>query len=570
MREKIVHMSIISVFVFLSFSLLNSQLIHWKVYKQLSDRNCIRLLPQNGARGRILDANGNTIVGSLMAYDVVVLPQELRQLDSTLTGLSKIIDISPFELKDRFRKNFISSSIPVTVVRNVSFDKAVSLEEAKLDLDGVIIQPSTVRSYPFGRLASHVTGYLGEIDRWRLTKLGDYGYKTKDIVGFGGMEEKYDYYLRQEDGGLSVEVDHRGRFVRVLGFKPPKSGKDLQLTLDLNIQKIAEECLRDKKGAVIVMDADTGEIKALASFPDFDPSVFVRKSTGTISGLFGDMDSPMLNRAITGLYPAGSVFKVVVASSALESGKIKPNSTFPCTGAISVGGREFRCSNTHGEQNLFQAIAHSCNVFFYKTGILAGPQLLHDYALRLGLGRPTLIELPYESSGHVPNPLWKKIYKFQNWYKGDTVNFSIGQGELLVTPLQLCRMMAVFANRGKLLTPYLVKAIDGKDVSQHHRRISEVHFKDSTINSIRKGLREAVSDETGTARILSDLKVSVAGKTGTAQASGGQPHGWFVGFFPFERPSYVIAVFMERGGSGYVSCVVARQIIDSMVQQGLI
>jgi penicillin-binding protein 2 len=570
MREKLVHILIILAFVFLSFGLLNSQLIHWKTYKELSDQNCVRLFPQTGSRGRILDAKGNTIVSSLIAYDVVVLPQDFRQLDRTLSGLSNIVGISFPELKDRFRKNFVSSSIPVTLVKNISFDKAVALEEDKLDLGGIIIQPSTVRAYPFGRLASHVIGYLGEIDRWRLTKLADYGYKTKDIVGFGGVEEKYDYYLRQEDGGLSVEVDHRGKFVRVLGFKPPRSGKDLQLTIDLGMQKIAEECIRDKKGAVIIMDADTGEIKAMTSFPDFDPSVFVKRSTDIISGLFDDRDSPMMNRAITGLYPAGSVFKVVVASSALETGKIKPPSTFLCTGAIIVGGREFDCLHTHGEQNLFQAIAHSCNVFFYKTGLLAGPQLLHDYAIKLGLGRPTSVELPYESSGHVPNPLWKKLYKFQNWYKGDTANFAIGQGELLVTPLQLCRMMAVFANGGKLVTPYLIKAIDGKDVSQHHRRISEVHFKDSTINNIRNGLRGAVSDDSGTARILSDLKVSVAGKTGTAQASGGQPHGWFVGFFPFEKPRYVITVFLERAGSGYASCAVAREIIDSMVQQGLI
>ncbi len=570
MRIKVLNLSIIFVFLFLSFCLLNSEIIQGRKYKELSNRNCIRLIPQNGSRGKVLDAQGNIIVGSFISYDVVILPQETEQVDKSLGELPGILDISFQELKMRFIAGFVAPSVPVTIVKNISLKKAVALEEMKLSLDSVIVQPTTVRYYPYGKLASHVIGYINEIDRWRLTKLSDYGYKTKDLVGFGGVEEKYDYYLRQEDGGLSVEVDSQGRFIRVLGFKPPKSGKDLQLTLDLRIQRIVEDVMGDRKGSVIVMNPESGEIIAMASSPNFDPDVFIKKSSNSIKGIFNDPDAPLLNRSISGLFPPGSVFKIIVAAAALETGKINLNTRYLCTGGITVGNRQFNCWSSHGEQNLFQAITHSCNVFFYKTGLLIGPQLIHDYAVKMGLAKATSIELPYEATGNVPDPLWEKIAKFRNWYKGDTANLAIGQGELLVTPLQLIRVMAVFANKGRLVTPYIVKAIEGKDISLHQRRIADLHLKDSSINNIRKGLRGVVSDSTGTAHILSDLPVDVAGKTGTAQTSKGLPHGWFLGFFPFEEPKFAILVFLEHGGSGYSAVVATKKILESMLQERLL
>jgi penicillin-binding protein 2 len=434
----------------------------------------------------------------------------------------------------------------------------------------VVIQSGAVRFYPYGALASHVLGYLSQIDRWRLTKLSDYGYKTKDIVGMGGIEERYDYYLRQEDGGLSVEVDHQGRFSRVLGFRPAQSGKDVQLTLDLRIQKITEIALEGKTGAVVMMDPANGEILAMSSAPNFDPGLFVNKANKSVINLFADPDSPFLNRAITGLYPPGSVFKPIVAAAGLETNKINMVTTYNCPGFLAVGRREFKCWDTHLTQNLLQAIAHSCDVFFYKTGLAVGPQAIHDYAVKFGLARTTAIELPYEEPGFIPNPIWKKIYKFQKWYDGDTANFSIGQGEVLTTPLQICRMMAVFANRGKLVTPYLVKAIDGVDVSANHCRILPMGLKNSTINNINKGLRGAVSEEKGTANVLANLGVSVAGKTGTAQNPRGLSHGWFVGYAPYEKPKYVICVFLEHGAHGYSAAVVAKRIFELLIQQGLI
>jgi penicillin-binding protein 2 len=289
-----------------------------------------------------------------------------------------------------------------------------------------------------------------------------------------------------------------------------------------------------------------------------------------VNNLLNNPSAPLINRAISGVYPAGSIFKLVVATCALETGKINLSTTFSCPGSTYIGKQEFSCWNTHQQQNLIGAITHSCNIFFYRTGLLAGAQNIYEYALKFGFARPTGIDLPYEASGFVPSPLLRKIYKFRNWFDGDTANFSIGQGELLVSPLQISRMMAVFANKGTLVIPYVVKGIDGKVITSPKRKALALTLKESTINYIRQGLKNVIADPNGTASHLSTLPVPVAAKTGTAQVSRGQPHGWFVGFFPYEKPKFTICVFLEHGGSGYAATLVAKQIIENMAGEGLI
>jgi penicillin-binding protein 2 len=284
MRNKIVAIFLTFIFCFLVFGLVNLQVIHGRQFKNLSNKNCIRLLTQVGGRGRILDRQGRVIVGNRLAYDVLVLPQDEDQLETALNKLSLVLSVDYGSLKEAFKKEYISPSIPVTVFRNIGLKKALILEETKVDFPSIVIQPHPVRDYPYNRLACHLIGYLGEIDHWRLTKLGDYGYKTKDIVGFGGIEEKYDYYLRQEDGVLSVEVDHRGNFMRVLGFKPAHNGKDVELTLDLKMQQIVEDILGDRKGSVIIMDPYTGAILAMASAPGFSPPALSKNPVLTYPG----------------------------------------------------------------------------------------------------------------------------------------------------------------------------------------------------------------------------------------------------------------------------------------------
>ncbi|MFH0917868.1 MAG: penicillin-binding transpeptidase domain-containing protein, partial [Candidatus Omnitrophota bacterium] len=321
-RKNILNFIIILMFASLIIGLLSLGVLQGAKFRRLSDSNCIRLIAQFGSRGNILDRHGKVIVDNKISYDVMILPQDLNDLDPVLTLIGRILGVEVKDLKLAFKRNFISSSLPVTVATNIQLKDAILLGEHKIEQPSIIVTPKPLRHYPYGALASHVIGYVNEIDRWRLTKLEDYGYKTKDIVGFGGVEEKYDYYLRQEEGGMSVEVDHRGKFMRVLGFEPPRNGKDVVLTLDLDIQKIVEENLAGRKGSIILMDPASGEILAMASFPNFDPAIFVNQRFRQIAGIFNDSSGPLINRAIGSSYPPASVFKIVLASAGLELKKI--------------------------------------------------------------------------------------------------------------------------------------------------------------------------------------------------------------------------------------------------------
>jgi len=570
LRIQVVIWAVIAGLALLVFGLLNLSILHGRMYQELGNKNCVRLIRQNGCRGRILDRQNLVIADSALAYDLMVLPQDSLQQEKIISSAAGILGVSVKDLKSAFKNNYISASVPVLLARNISVKNAISLAELKVDLPAIIVQPNPLRHYPHGKLAAHVLGYVSEIDHWRLTKLEDYGYKTKDIVGFGGVEEKYDYYLRQEEGGVSFEVDHRGKAMRTLGFKPPANGRDIQLSLDIRIQKISEDALADRCGAVVLMDPYSGEILAMVSSPGFNPEVFAQKDNAKIARLFNNPDSLLINRAISFSYPAGSVFKIVVGVAGLESRKINQNTSFLCQGIARIGNREFKCWSTHGTQDLAQALVHSCDIFFYKTGLLIGAQGIHDYSLKFGLSKTTGFELPYEEAGFIPSPLWRKLNKFRKWYDGDTANFSIGQGEVLVTPLQLTRMMAVFANEGYLVNPYIVKAIDGKDISIDQEKSDKLNIRKEPIAYIRENLRRVVSDPAGTGNVLASLAVSVAGKTSTAQAPTGRPHAWFTGFFPYQNPKFVICVFLEHGGSGYTACVTAKQIIQEMINQGLI
>lgn len=566
MRAKAVNLIVIVIFLLLSFGIFNLQVINREKFTELSDKNCIRLIPQEGARGKILDRKGELVVGSKLTYDLMILPQDKIQTENTLKKISELMVMDYKVLKNIFKKNYTAPFIPVVVLSNIDTRKAIMLGELKADYNNIVIQPKPVRYYPYGKLASHTLGYLNEIDNWRLMKLQDYGYKVKDIVGYGGIEEKFDYYLRQTEGALSVEVDHRSRFIRVLGFKSSQDGQDIQLSMDINIQKIAEASLSGINGSVIIMDPYSGEIIAMASSPDFSPCAFTE---GLAFSIGQWKDSALLNRSISGIYPAASVFKLVSACAGLELGKINSSTSYFCQGSMDIGNRSFKCWSTHKEENLANAIAHSCDVYFYRLGLMLGPQIIHDYALKFGLSKLTGIDLPYEAIGVIPDPLWKRIHNFQSWYDGDTANMVIGQGYVLVTPIQIACFMAIFANGGMLVRPYIVQSVGGEDILKYQRSFSKVAIKQSVINQVRQDLRGVVFDPDGTANALSSLPVTVAGKTGTAEFSRGLTHGWFAGFFPYKNPKFVICVFIENNGSGHMAVMLAKRVIEEMVKESL-
>jgi len=315
---------------------------------------------------------------------------------------------------------------------------------------------------------------------------------------------------------------------------------------------------------VIILNPVNGEVFALVSFPDFDPQVFQGGALTLVKQLFKDPDAPLLNRAINGLYSPGSVFKIVVAAAGLEKKKINVNSKFFCKGQMQIGNRTFRCWDSHEGVNIIKGLAHSCNIFFYNLGLRLGPQLINEYALRFGFNQSAGIDLPGESKGSLPYSLWERIKRQKKWFSGDTANLSIGQGDILVTPLQIARMMAAIANDGKLIKPRLLKSImdEGQAVN--------LPVSKETLQIIKRGLIGGVEEAGGTANVLANPGISIAGKTGTAQVASGQPHGWFVGYFPIDKPRFVICVFLEHAGSGYYCCQLTKKIIQQMLAEGLI
>lgn len=570
MRIKIFFKIVYLVFLILLFGLFYVQIIRGNFYYELSQKNCIRLIPQAASRGNILDRNGKVLVDDSLSFAVTVIPQDLADEDKTFSALSKILKVDKDSLIRAYKRRYTAPFAPVAVKDNLTKKEALLLEENKYKIGGVFIQTKPKRRYPYKKAFSHIIGYLSEVDKSRLTKLKSYGYKIKDIMGYTGIEEVQDSILRSEEGGMQVEVDNKGRLVRLLGLRPSQKGADVKLTIDLDMQRIAYQALGERKGCIIIMDPFSGKILAMVSNPGYDPSIFVENKRRKIIRLLNDSRAPFVNRAISGLYPPASLFKLVTAPAGLETKKISSSTTFFCNGGLKVGNRVFKCWDEHGQVDLYQAIVHSCDIFFYQTGLLLGPEKLSDYALKFGLSKPTSIDIRGEASGFVPTINWKRWKRHQNWFKGDTVNFSIGQGDLLVTPIQMLRLVSAFANGGFLVKPYLVEEIDNKPYLKNRALKKKIAVKRKYWKVLKQALISTVEDEGGTAHILDIPNVSIAGKTGTAQVNRGSPHGWFIGFAPTDKTKISFCVFLEHGGSSSVACSVAREMLKRLLKENLI
>lgn len=552
MREKFLLLPIRLLFILIVLGLIFTQLIRYTYYLKLSKDNAIRIIPVEGPRGTISDRNGVALATDRIAFDVAVVYQELKNREKLIRLLMGLLDIPRKDIEDALEKAANKPYAPVTIVEDIDKDKAFILEEESFDIRGLVVQTKSVRNYPLKNVGAHVLGYLSEISEEELLSLREYGYRMKDLVGRDGIEKYYDKYLAGTDGGFQIQVDNKGRQVRTLGLKEPIKGKDIRLTIDINLQTICDKVLEGKNGAVIVMDPNTGEILALSSMPAFDPNIFIRpEDSPDRVGLMTDKRRyPLLNRAISGIYQPGSVFKVVVASAALETGKITVRTRFNCNGSFTLGKGKFTCwkEEGHGSQNVIDGLMNSCNVFFYNTGKVLGVDNIEDFAHMFGFGKKTGIDLPDEAKGIVPGRLWKKVSRKDIWYEGDTINYAIGQGYLLVTPIQILDMMAVMANKGSLVKPYIVKSIDAKDISSVNRY--GVGLSDNTIRTVREGLYKVVNGDNGTGKRARVDGVAIAGKTGTAENPLGKTHAWFSGFAPFENSKICLVVFLEHGGKG--------------------
>jgi len=432
-------------------------------------------------------------------------------------------------------------------------------EALRLEAKGEELEKVWLREYPEGKITAHLSGYLGEATKEEVS--ANEGIQSGDLVGRGGVEQFYDELLRGKPGEKLVEVTAIGETVRELGRRESQSGGDLLTTLDLRWQKAAWQAFENKKGAIVVLNSQNGEVLALVSSPSFDPNIFTKgRDEGKIGQLLNDGDLPLLNRAIGGAYHPGSVFKMITAAAGLEEGKIDADKEVEDVGEIRIG--EWRFGNwywlqygqTEGMVSLIRAIKRSNDIYFYKVGEWLGAQGLLDWAGRFGLGEPTGIDLPGEINGFLPSPEWKEEVKGERWFLGNTYHLAIGQGDLTTTPLQIAAVTAVIANGGKLCQPHLTVVDNCRDLN-----IQQKH-----LELIKQGMIEACSSG-GTGFPFFDFKPRVACKTGTAEVGDGtdDAHAWFTLFYPSDNPEVVITVLVERGGSGsYVAAPIAKEIIE--------
>ena len=552
-RLTVLLVVISGLLVVLAIRLWQIQVVQGEYFLRLSEENRLRVSSVAAPRGQILDRRGRPLTLNRPAFTVSLLPTELRHPDQVIPEVARRLGMTPMEVAAKLAGARARPFDPVRLRRDVPKEVIAALEEARMDLPGVFVQVEPVRDYLYGALATHLLGYLGEISDRELESLRSRGYEAGELIGKDGVERVYDRYLKGRNGQIQAEVDAQGRPLRVLATVPSQPGSTLDLGIDLDVQKAAEEALGSQVGAVVAMDPRDGTIVALASHPAFDPNLFATGITTTAwDRLLHDPKQPLLDRAIQGGYPMGSVFKIVTGTAALELGLVQADSRFYCPGYYNLGGHIFHDHEAHGNINFVEGIAQSCNVVFWTLARPVGPGHLAQYARMYGLGQPTGIDLVQESAGVIPDPQWKARVWKQPWFAGETLNTAVGQGYVLATPLQVARLLAAVANGGRLVTPHIVTAV-ASSKGRVFLRVDpppsgEIRLRPETLAVLRTGLAAVVSR--GTAASIQIPGLQVAGKTGTAENPHGKPHAWFAGYAPVDNPRLVVVALVENVGFG--------------------
>jgi penicillin-binding protein 2 len=557
------------------------QILRGDDFEKFSLNNHIRFLRIPAPRGRILDRHGREIVVNRPSFDVYVIPNDVKDLELLTSTLSTALGIEPAEIKDKINKALRENRFkPALIAQDINRDQLAFLEARKSSLPSISIEVNHTRKYPYGKLGAAFLGYLGKATEDELKLYPN--ILGSDVVGKSGIEKGWETYLRGEDGFIQKVTDALGRevnedlFQKDLKSRDSVQGADVVLSINLDLQKAAEEALGERDGAVVVIDVKTGEVLALVSHPTFDPRDFVRGvDTKKWKQLVEDPSFPLLNRATQGLYAPGSVFKIVTAAAGLGEGVIDSNTFVYCSGVYKLGKKTFRCWKPagHGWVNLHDAIVQSCDVYFYNVGERLGINRLFPYIKGFGFGTPTGIALS-ERVGISPSEEWKLKTLKKPWYKGETIVTSIGQGYISVTPLQVALMTAAVANGGILMQPQLVKKVvspqGGVLVEYGPKEKGHIPVKEDMLNVIRDALIGVVNDSHGTGRAARLDEMTVAGKTGTAQVIAlgkgthekHKDHAWFTSYAPAEKPEIAITVLVEHGGKGgAVAAPIVKQIL---------
>ncbi|MCG8563799.1 MAG: penicillin-binding protein 2 [Desulfobacterales bacterium] len=580
---------LLAVFAMLFLRMVYLQLIKGEEYRRLSESNCVRLKSIKSSRGLIYDRNKNLLVDNRPSFDLKIVREDTKDIQGTLSHLADLIKVPVEELRESLKKaGRVAVYKPIVLKRNITRDQVAVVESHKFDLPGIVIDIEPTRHYIYPGTASHLLGYLGQINRNELAS-GKYpNVKTGDSIGRYGVEKSFETFLQGKRGGRQVEVDVSGRVIKALKTVPPISGNDVHLTLDLELQRTAEELLGEQDGAVVAMDPSNGDVLVMASAPGFDQNDFIGGiSSKKWRALMDDPGRPMINKAIQAEYPPASTYKTVVAFAALEEKLIDRNTTSYCTGYYKFGNRRYQCWRRagHGEVNVMDALEESCDVFFYQVGEKIGVDTLAEYARGCGLGRSTGIALAHERRGLIPTAAWKKKRFKESWQAGETLSISIGQGFNLVTPLQMAVFTAAVANGGTLYRPRVVKSVqsdDGTIIKKNEPEIlGGLPAGKETLALVKKGLFKVVQGQNGTAKRIKIKGIDIGGKTGTAQvfsrkkgekfeneklARRFQDHAWFVAYAPAEDPKIAIAVIIEHGAHGSTA---AAPVAGKLIRQYL-
>ena len=528
------------------------QLLHGAEFKAMADENRIRLLPRDPVRGRLLDRQGRVLATNRLTYNLFLQPRLLKKdgWPALRDQLAELLKLRAADLETRRQQGAHSEGFRIRLAGPLTPVQVLRFRERADSLPGAEVAIEVSRTYPNGALASHLMGYTSNITEEEYKRLEPQGYRLSDRIGRTGLEMVFEKHLRGEWGGQQLEVNAAGQVQRVLGDKPAQAGKDLRLTIDLDLQQAAERALDTvSKGAIVAMDPQTGAVLAMASRPHFDPNIFSDGPTTAQWNQLNRPEAPMLNRTLQG-FPPASTFKIVTTIAGLESGKFQASSTLPTSASFCYDGQCYTDHAAHGSIGFPFALAVSSNSFYYRLGLALGPTELFKAARRLGYGAYTGVELrEEESSGLLGDPDWKRKVLKEPWSSVDTITSSIGQGAVTVTPLQMARLYAAVANGGWLVTPHLVE-----------RPVQRVWLglKPETLQVLRQGLRQVVTD--GTAKVLNDPSLPpVAGKTGTAEDPPRPDHAWFGGYAPADQPTLVIVAFGENSG-GYGGTIAAPMV----------
>ena len=568
------------------------QIVKYDFYKDLSENNRITLIPNQPNRGLIFDRNGIILADNYFDYTLEITPFKVASLNKTIDDLKSIIELSAGDLK-RFRKILKESSsldsVPIKI--HLSETESAKFAANKLRLEGVEIKSRLFRRYPKGAFASHLIGHINRIneeDKETIKKLGwQQNYKGTESIGKLGVEKYYEARLHGKTGFQEVEIDANGNSVRILDSTPSIEGDAITLSIDSNLQEIAENAFNKYRGALVAINPKNGEVLAFVSRPNFDPNQFVGGiDTDEWKLLNESLDKPMLNRAINGLYPPGSTIKPFVALAALENDIRKPpfNINDPGFFRLSSSGHTYKDWKPfgHGVVDIVMAITISCDTFFYGLGVELGINKLSEFLSRFGFGQATHIDMFGESGGLLPSPEWKEKRFKQPWYLGETVITSIGQGYMLVTPIQLAQAAATLANGGLAIQPRLVQSIKNNQTGKieifKNNTIKELHLKPENLALVKEGMMNVTQPGGTAASVGAGAPYKIAAKTGTAQVvemkanqkynpsrmnERHRDHALFIAYAPAEDPTIAVALIVENGGhGGSTAGPIARKLMD--------